>query len=54
MADQVLRRAWGRAPTDQEIVPYWNRLIAANRATLADPANPDLVYPGQTFTLPAP
>ena len=54
VADQVLRRTWGRAATEAEIVPYWNRLIAANRAALPDPANPDLVYPGQTFTLPAP
>lgn len=54
IADQVLHRAWGRSPTEPEIVPYWTRLIAANRAALADPANPDLVYPGQTFTVPAP
>lgn len=54
IADQVLQEAWGRAATEQEIVPYWNRLIAANRASLVDPANPDLVYPGQTFTVPAP
>ena len=54
IADQVLARAWDRAPSDGEIVPYWRTLIEANRATLADPANPDLVYPGQTFTVPAP
>lgn len=54
MADQVLHRAWGRAPTEQEIVPYWRKLIAANRNALADPANPDLVFPGQSFTIPVP
>lgn len=54
IADQVLTRAWGRAPADEEIVPYWNRLIEANRSVLADPSNPDLLYAGQTFTVPAP
>ena len=54
IADQVLARAWDRAPSDGEIVPYWRTLIETNRAALADPANPDLVYPGQTFTVPPP
>lgn len=54
IADQVLTRAWGRPAADQEIVPYWKRLIEANRAALADPSNPDLLYVGQTFTVPAP
>ncbi len=31
---------------------YWRRLVAANRARLVDPANPDLLYPGQVLTLP--
>ena len=42
----------GALPSDSEIVPYWRTLIDANQAALADPANPDLVYPGQTFTVP--
>jgi hypothetical protein len=54
IAESVLTRTWGRAPTDAEIVPYWERLIAANRATLAHPANPDLIFPGQVFDVPAP
>jgi nucleoid-associated protein YgaU len=33
---------------------YWRRLIAANRARLVDPANPDLLYPGQVLRLPDP
>lgn len=35
-----------------EVAPYWRRLVAANRAALVDPANPDLIYPGQRFLLP--
>ena len=39
-------------------VPAWDtvrlgdRLIEANRSRLADPDNPDLVFPGQVFDLP--
>jgi len=52
IAERTLAQAWGRAPTDAEIEPYWNDLVAHNRDALADPANPDLVYPGQVFGLP--
>ena len=52
IADRVLGRTWGRPPTDAEIVPYWHRLIEANRAQLSDPQNPDLVFAGQVFSLP--
>jgi hypothetical protein len=54
IAEAVLTREWGRAPTDAEIVPYWHRLIDVNRAVLAHPGDPDLVFPGQVFAIPAP
>jgi len=54
IADEVLQRAWGRAPTDAEIVPYWQRLIEANRSELADPGNPHLIFPDQVFSVPVP
>ncbi len=54
IADDVLHRSWGRAPTDAEIVPYWLRLVEANRAELADPGNADLIFPGQVFAVPVP
>ena len=54
IADDLLQRAWGRSPSDAEIVPYWLRLIEANRAELADPGNADLIYPGQVFAVPPP
>jgi nucleoid-associated protein YgaU len=50
----VLASAWGRPPSDAEIVPYWRQLIEVNRAVLADRDNPDLIFPGQLFTVPAP
>jgi nucleoid-associated protein YgaU len=33
---------------------YWTTLISANRTRLAHGDDPDLVFPGQIFELPAP
>jgi nucleoid-associated protein YgaU len=52
IAERVLAGAWHRQPSAAEIDPYWHTLIDANRSRLADPANPDLVFAGQVFTLP--
>jgi len=41
-----------RHPSDTEIGDYWIALIEANRSRLADPSNPDLIFPGQSFVLP--
>ena len=54
IADEVLTARLGRVATDAEIVPYWRRLIEANRHQLAQPDNPDLIYPAQVFVIPAP
>lgn len=54
IADDVLARHLGRSPTDAEIVPYWRRLIEANRSELAHRDNPDLIFPAQVFVIPAP
>jgi hypothetical protein len=54
IAEDVLAARLGRAPTDAEIIPYWQRLIEANRSELAQRDNPDLIFPAQTFVLPAP
>jgi hypothetical protein len=54
VAAAVLQEAWGAPASDAEVAPYWQRLVEANRAGLADPANPDLLYPGQVVTVPAP
>lgn len=53
LAAQALSDHRGAAPSDDEVMGYWQRLIEANRERLADPANPDLIYPGQEFVLPA-
>jgi nucleoid-associated protein YgaU len=54
IAESVLSERWGRSPTDAEIVPYWHRLIDANRHELAVRGDPDLIFPGQVFVVPAP
>jgi hypothetical protein len=52
IADRVLSSRLGRPVTDREIVPYWRRMITENRSRLRDPANPDLLFPGQVLALP--
>jgi hypothetical protein len=46
-----LESALRRAPTDAEIVPYWQRVIDTNRATLRS-RDPNLIHPGEVITLP--
>ena len=36
----------------RDVGTYWRALIALNRERLVDPANPDLLYPGQVLRLP--
>ncbi len=52
IAEQALASHLGRSPSDAEVVPYWRRVIAGNRDRLADPDNPDLIFPGQRIALP--
>jgi nucleoid-associated protein YgaU len=52
VAESVLTARLGRRPTDAEVDPYWRALMATNRAHLAHPGNPDLLYVGQQLTLP--
>jgi len=54
LAERVLAESWGRPASDPEVIGYWQQLIEVNRGALADPGNPDLVYPGQVFTVPTP
>ena len=53
-ADAIWRQARGRPPTPAELDGYWRTLINANRHNLADPHNPDLLYPGQVMQVPRP
>ena len=52
IADEVVRRADGSSPGERAVARYWHRLIGANRQDLVDPANPDLLVPGQRLVVP--
>lgn len=54
VAEKALADAWGRAPSDAELAPFWEQLVEANRDRLPDPRNPDLVFPGEVLTVPTP
>ncbi len=53
IAEATLAEAWGRAPSDSEITPFWADLVELNREALLPPEDPNLIYPDQQFTLPA-
>lgn len=50
IAQETLADEWGRPPREPEVEAYWRRLIDINRSQVG--ANPDLLFPGQTLTLP--
>ena len=54
IAEEILTDIAGHEPTEQAIRRYWVQLIETNRRRLADPANPDLLFPGQLLDLPDP
>lgn len=54
IAEDVVTPPGGPVPSDRDIGRYWRRLVDANRSRLVDPANPDLLLPGQRLTLPRP
>ena len=54
IAEDMLSPSGGDPPSERDVGRYWRRLIAANRAGLVDPGNPDLLIPGQELDLPPP
>lgn len=54
VAERALGAAWGRAASEAELTPFWERVVEVNRARLVDPGNPDLLFPGQVVSVPAP
>ena len=48
-----LTRRLGRSAAPDEVAPYWLSVIDANRDSLRS-GDPDLIYPGESITLPAP
>ncbi len=52
IASEHLEGRLGHAPSEDEIVPFWRRLIALNQDRLVDPHDPDLILPGQELLVP--
>ncbi len=52
VAGRTLAAAWGRAPSEREVTPYWRLVVERNRALLPNPGDPDLVFPGEVVHLP--
>ena len=52
IAVDTLTERLGVEPSDRQVVRHWRDLIELNRARLVDPANADLIFPGQVFQLP--
>lgn len=42
----------GASPSEREVTRYWRALIEANRASLPDPLNPDLLFAAAVLVLP--
>jgi hypothetical protein len=52
VAEVLLALHGGTAPDDAAVDAYVQALVAANHDVLVDPADPDLVLPGQVLVLP--
>jgi hypothetical protein len=52
VASSHLAELRGEEPSDREVTRYWLDLIEANRSTLPDPLNPDLLFPSAVLVLP--
>lgn len=50
IAEHRLAQAWGRVPTDDEVDPYWRRVVAANPQV----GDPDLLHVGDVVRVPPP
>jgi hypothetical protein len=52
IARDVVAGRLGRSPTDAEVAGYWVELIETQRPFLANPEDPDLIFPGERVRLP--
>ena len=52
IAARRVQLATGSSPPPAAVEPYWLALIEANHDRLADPEDPDLLFPGQVLVLP--
>lgn len=53
ITESVLIARLGHAPDQREVAALWIRVIDTNRPDLPDPANPNLIFAGDTVVIPA-
>jgi hypothetical protein len=54
IAETVVTKSPSAAGPSESVARYWLRLIEANRSRLPDPADPNLLFPGDVLVLPPP
>jgi hypothetical protein len=54
ISQDALAEFLDREPTGTEVHDYWRATILHNQHGLADPDNPDLIFPGDEIVLPVP
>ena len=54
IAEATLTRAWGYPPHPTDLARYWWRVLQINRGALPNPADLNLLFPGDQIVLPAP
>jgi hypothetical protein len=52
IAEATLTKAWGHPPGLRDLAPYWWQVVQVNRPNLPEPADPNLLLPGDRVTLP--
>jgi hypothetical protein len=52
IAEATLTDAWGHPPGLRDLAPYWWQVVQLNRPNLPEPADPNLLFPGDRVTLP--
>jgi hypothetical protein len=52
IAAATLSQAWGGPPPEADLARYWWRVVETNRAHLPNPADPNLLFPGDRVTVP--
>ncbi|GJM36928.1 MAG: LysM peptidoglycan-binding domain-containing protein [Acidimicrobiales bacterium] len=53
IAEKAMTDAWGREPSDTDVALYWADVVELNHDQLLPPDDPNFIYPGQVFELPA-
>lgn len=48
---KISARHLGEHSPDSQVAPYWRRVVAVNTPNLRS-GDPDLIYPGETISLP--